>query len=280
MNCNESLGVIKTNPRYCFRMNGFRILCCYVVLISPVFASDLYRDDLVYFTGEDLASEIERLSAIETPDEVSYLTQIALEKPEVFVRQLDVARDLLERAPAVESVRDELQEAGFFSPNVQQQIAIFFSEFDVGDDLNTSDAYRLVIQLNDQDGAWAHLLASEHELDPFTGLECAPNQVPSELMGPPEHQYLLRVAHPNMELTLWRYDPKTAIRFPVGAVSKTSVDQYQFISRLGQPLATLNRQTLEMVIGENMLVCQKIAAPVMQAYQDHRREVILADKQL
>jgi len=28
------------------------------------------------------------------------------------------------------------------------------------------------------------------------------------------------------------------------------------------------------------VACQKIAASVMQAYQNHRREVVLADKQL
>ncbi len=280
MNCSKSAGVIRTNPRYCFYMKWFRLLWCYAVLVAPAVASDLYRDDLVYFTDDDVASEIERLSAIETPDEVSYLTQIALEKPEVFVRQLNVARELLERAPSVESVRDELQEAGFFSPDVQQQIAIFFSDFETRDDLNPSDAYRLIIRLNDQLGAWAHLLAADYDLDPFTGLECAPNQVPSELMGPPVHQYLLRVAHPNMELTLWRYDPNTARRYPIGAVSDTTVDEYQFVSRLGQSLATLNRQTLEMAIGEDTVACQKIAASVMQAYQNHRREVVLAEKQL
>jgi hypothetical protein len=261
-------------------MSCVRFLCCYLAVIASAGASNLYRDDVVYFTDRELNGQIERLSALESPDETSYLTQIALEKPEVFVRQLRVARDLIAGAPSVASVRDELQEAGFFSPEVQQQIAIFFSEFDADSALTTADAHRLVIQMNDQTDAWTHLLAPESDLDPFTGLECAPNQVPTELTGPPAHQYLLQVAHPNMELTIWRYDPNAAIRYPVGAVSETSVDQYQFVSRFGQPLARLNRQTLEMVMGENTLACQKISAPVMQAYQNHRREVILAEKQL
>ena len=65
------------------------------------------------------------------------------------------------------------------------------------------------MRMNNPTGVWKYLLDATRELDDYyAALECAPNQAPAELLGAPEHQYIMRVAHPNMELSLWRYDAK------------------------------------------------------------------------
>ena len=243
-------------------------------------ASDLYRDDVTYFTLQDQARAIERLSAIESPSERDYLTQIALEKPAVFLRQVRVAHEALADGVSLAEAQDALREAGFYSPAIQEQLAVFLSGYRDADSMTESDINRFVLHLNDPEGYWDHLFSDDLSLDPFAGLECAPEQIPTELMGPPEHQYVMRVAHPNMEMTLWRYEPKTAIRYPVAVVSQTTVDRYQLMSRLGQPMATLNRQTLEMQTPDGSVVCRKVAASIMHAFQNHRRELVLSEKQL
>jgi len=147
------------------------------------------------------------------------------------------------------------------------------------DELTTRDAFLFVVQLNDRENAWQHVV-SEETRDDFNALECSPNTAPSELLGPVEHQYVMQVGYPDMELTLWRFDAMEAVTYPVAVVIETTVDQYRLMDRLGFDFGTLDRRTLIMQSGDETLHCAKVAAPVLRAYHEHRREVILSDKQL
>ena len=57
--------------------------------------------------------------------------------------------------------------------------------------------------------------------------------------GPPEHQYVMQVAHPNMELSLWRFDAKEAITYPIATATETTVETYRFVDRFGVELGML-----------------------------------------
>ena len=138
-----------------------------------------------------------------------------------------------------------------------------------------------LIRLNTPAGAWDYLLSETPGLDDFAALECAPGKAPAELLGPFEYQFVIQVAHPNMELSLWRFDPAEALTYPVATLVETTVDDYRFIDRFGNAFGTLNRDDLSMQVpGSDPLQCQKIDSVIMRAYQDHRREMMLSEKQL
>ena len=63
-------------------------LTTWTVLATSAMAEGLYRSDVTFVSDADRQAEVEKLTAIETPSEQQYLTQIALEKPDVFARQL------------------------------------------------------------------------------------------------------------------------------------------------------------------------------------------------
>ena len=91
----------------------------------------------------------------------------------------------------------------------------------------------------------------------------------------------MKVAHPDMQLSLWRFDPIEALTYPVATLVETTVDHYRFIDRFGNEFGLLSRDDLAMQISDSeQLQCQKLDSAVMRAYQDHRREIILSEKQL
>ena len=91
----------------------------------------------------------------------------------------------------------------------------------------------------------------------------------------------MQVAHPNMELSLWRFDAKEAISYPIATATETTVETYRFVDRFGAEFGMLNRENLSMQLSSGgVLQCQKVDASIMRAYHDHRRELILSEKQL
>jgi hypothetical protein len=86
---------------------------------------------------------------------------------------------------------------------------------------------------------------------------------------------------PHLELSLWRFDAREAVSYPVATVVETTVESYRLIDRFGSDVGTLSRDDLSMQLPTgDMLQCQKVEPAIMRAYQDHRREMILAEKQL
>ena len=244
-------------------------------------ADSLYRTDVTFISDADRQAELEKLVAIETPSEQQYLTQIALEKPEVFVRQLNRALDILRAGGEPSKISSLLRTEGFYSPDTQSILQAFMSDLQPGDVVTGSHLMDFVMRMNNPTGAWNYLLGVTTELDDFSGLECALDKVPSSLLGPPEHQYVMQVAHPNMELSLWRFDALKAVTYPVATVVETTVDSYRFINRFGSDLATLSRDNLSMQLSTgDILQCQKVEPLMMRAYQDYRRELVLSEKKL
>ena len=265
------------------RMMNAQIFCLTVwtVLATSSIADGLYRSDVTFVSDVDRQAEVEKLIAIETPSEQQYLTQIALEKPEVFARQLRRAREILRIGGEPSQIRSKLTAEGFYSPDTQSALEAFFLSLHPEDVINISHSMNFVMRLNNPTNEWTHLLDATGKLDDYAALECAPNQVPTKFLGPPEHQYLMQVAHPNMELSLWRFDAREAITYPIATATETTVETYLFIDRFGAELGMLNRENLSMQLPTgDVLQCQKVDASIMRAYQDHRRELILSEKQL
>ena len=244
-------------------------------------ADSLYRSDVTFISDADKQAELEKLVAIETPSEQQYLTQIALEKPDVFARQLNRARDILRAGGEPSKVSSRLRTEGFYSPDTQSILQAFMSDLHSGDVITSSRVMDFVMRMNNPKGAWNYLLGATTELDDYSALECALDRAPSQLLGPPEHQYVMQVAHPNMELSLWRFDALKAVTYPVATVVETTVDSYRFINRFGSDLATLSRDNLSMQLSTgDILQCQKVEPLMMRAYQDYRRELVLSEKKL
>ena len=263
-------------------MNTRSFLVVFSMLaVMPVGAESLYRSDMTFISNADRQTEIEKLASIETPSEQQYLTQIALEKPDVFVRQLNRARDILIAGGEPSQVSSRLKTEGFYSPETQSALQAFVLALHPEDSINTSRVMDFVVRMNNPIGAWDHLFQPDVELDDYAALECAPGKAPTELLGPAEHQYVIQVAHPNMELSLWRFDAREAVSYPVATVVETTVESYRLIDRFGSDVGTLSRDDLSMQLPTgDMLQCQKVEPAIMRAYQDHRREMILAEKQL
>ena len=253
-----------------------------LVLVSCIsFADDLYRSEITYLSPFDRQAKVDRLLAIEIPSEQQYLTQIALQKPEIFVRQLSRAREVLNAGGEPGEIGSRLRTEGFTSPDVQESLQAFLLGIHPEDVVTPSRVMEFLIRLNTPAGSWDYLLSESPDLDDFTALECAPGKVPAELLGPAEYQYVIQVAHPNMELSLWRFDPSEALTYPVATLVETTVDDYRFIDRFGNAFGTLNRDDLSMKAPSgDSLQCQKIEPVIMRAYQDHRREIMLSEKQL
>ena len=259
--------------RFCYAI-------CTLLSISAN-ADTLYRSDVMFISDADRQAEIEKLVSIESPSEQQYLTQIALEKPEVFARQLNRARDVLLAGGEPSQVSSRLKTEGFYSPETQSALQAFVLGLHPEDSINASRVMDFVIRMNNPAGAWDYLLNPSVELDDYAGLECAPGKAPTELLGPSEHQYVIQVAHPNMELSLWRFDARQAATYPVATVVETTVEAYRLVDRFGSDAAILNRDDLSMQLPTgDALQCHKVEPSVMRAYQDHRREMILSEKQL
>ena len=256
-------------------------LATWIVLATSAIADGLYRSDVTFVSDADRQVEVEKLIAIETPSEQQYLTQIALEKPDVFARQLRRAREILRIGGEPSQVSSKLRAEGFYSPDTQSVLQALVLSLHPDDVINISHAMNFVIRVNNPTDVWIHLLDAPGKLDDYAALECAPNQVPTELLGPPEHQYMMQVAHPNMELSLWRFDAKQAITYPIATATEITVETYRFIDRFGAELGMLNRENLSMQLPTgDVLQCHKVDPSIMRAYQDHRRELILSEKQL
>jgi len=265
------------------RLMDFRIFLIVLSMLAaiPAEAESLYRSDMTFISNADRQTEIEKLASIETPSEQQYLTQIALEKPDVFARQLNRARDILIAGGEPSQVSSRLKTEGFYSPETQSALQAFVLALHPEDSINTSRVMDFVVRMNNPIGAWDYLLQPDVELDDYAALECAPGKAPTELLGPAEHQYVIQVAHPNMELSLWRFDAREAVSYPVATVVETTVESYRLIDRFGSDVGTLSRDDLSMQLPTgDMLQCQKVEPAIMRAYQDHRREMILAEKQL
>lgn len=265
--------------RYGARMKRVVALVSCLAWSSWVGADSLYRENLSFLSDDERTLVLERLAAIETPTEAQYLTQIALQKPEVFLRQLNRAYDVVRASGESKVVSDGFRNAGFLGADTQQTLMRFFSEMDAESIVGTQDAVAFVMHLNDQQAAWAHLFEADAR-DDFNALECAANKAPTELLGPPEHQYVIQVSHPDMDMTLWRSNAIEAVNYPVAVVVETTVDQYRWVDRFGFEFGILDRRTLEFTMGEMTLACAKIPAPVLRAYQEYQREMVLSDKQL
>lgn len=254
------------------------MLCC-AMWSAQVFSASYYREVLTFLTAAEREATLAQLAAIETPTEAQYLTQIALEKPDVFVRQLNLALDVIRAGGEGDAVAKGLRNAGFLGADTQAQLLIFAATLVEMEPVDLADAMLFVLILNDRDALWEHVLV-EKSRDDFNALECALNTAPSELLGPEMHQYLLQVGYPDMELTLWRFDAMEAVRYPVAVVSETTVDQYRFRDRFGLDFGTLDRRDLTLQMPNETVRCAKVPVSVLRAYQEHRREVILSDKQL
>ena len=246
-----------------------------------VTADSLYRSSITYIPDAERSNLITVLQSIETPSERQYLTQIGLEKPDVLARQLGRAREILLTGGQPSEVAAKLRTAGFYSPETQSAIQAFVLNLHPDDVVNVSHVMDFAMRLNNPTGFWDYMLDDAVTMDDYAALECASGQVPTKLLGPPEHQYVMQVAHPNMELSLWRFDATEAVTYPVATVANTTVDFYQLIDRFGNEMARLDRSNLSMQSpsGE-VLNCQKIDPSVMRAYQTHRREMVLSEKQL
>lgn len=244
-------------------------------------ADDLYRSEVTYISAVDRQTEVDRLLAIEIPSEQQYLTQIALQKPHVFARQLGRAREVLDAGGEPSQIAARLRTEGFTSPDVQASLKTFLVSLHPEDSVTSARVIEFLIRLNTPAGSWDYLLSENPDLDDFAALECAPGNAPAELLGPAEFQYVIQVAHPNMQLSLWRFDLAEALTYPVATLIKTTVDNYYFIDRFGNEFSILDRDNLSMQMsGSGPLECQKIKPMIMRAYQDHRREIVLSQKQL
>lgn len=244
-------------------------------------ATDFYQSDITFLTPAERQAQIEILASTETLSERQYLTQMALEKTDVFIRQLNRARLVVQQGGETGQVSRLLRAEGFFSPEVQSILTQFISLSQSDNTLDESRVIQFLVSLNNEIDTWSYLFNPEVSLDDYAALECASGKLPENLLGSPEHQYLLQVANPNMELSLWRFDAAEAITYPVATLIKTTVDEYGFVDRFGQQFGVLNRNNLSMTDANGeILQCQKIDPLIMRAYQDHRREMILSEKQL
>ena len=70
----------------------FCLVTCAVLATSAI-ADGLYRSDVTYVSDKDRQAEVEKLITIETPSEQQYLTQIALEKPDICSANQAGSRD-------------------------------------------------------------------------------------------------------------------------------------------------------------------------------------------
>ena len=263
------------------RMRLIIIFCFgYLLFVNGARAESLYRQDITYFPADFRKAAVNALEALEERTEIQYLTQVGLENPEVFIRQWKAARLAISVAPDLEMASKKLRSAGFYSPQLHVQLATFFSSLGREDELTDAHMRHFLMKINDEGGYWDHLFSKNLSLDDFSALECAQNKPPTNFLGLPEYHYLMRVAFPNMELTLWRFDVDEAVLIPAAVVSATTLEAYQLIDRLGKPFGSIDRRTLIMTLSDIEVHCAKVDPAVMRAYQDFRRETIFSDKQL
>ena len=241
--------------------------------------ADLYRDDITYLPADEREALTTAVTETPTTSEALGIAKVALATPAVVIRQLELARGLM-----ADGARDPiagLTKLGFTTPEVQTAVVRFVTARPTGEPIRDDQLQQFVMELLDTDGHWDHLWVTTPALNDFTGLECAPGAVPSHLMGPVTHQYLMRIAHPNMEFSLWRVDPETARRYPVAVTAEVNLSTYRWVDRFNQPFAQLDRTRLEMTLADGqVLFCARVPSEVMRAHQDYRREVRIAEKQL
>ncbi len=255
------------------------VICFLNTLVCS--GAELYQSEVTFLSNAERQIQLERLESIEILSENEYLTQMALQKPNVFIRQLERARSVLQQGGEVELVSRRLRTEGFFSPEVQLIFTRFISLLDPADLMTESRVIHFLVMLNNELDTWSYLFNPDLLLDDYAALECAPEKAPAEFLGPEDYQYLLQVAHPNMEISLWRFDATEAIIYPVATLAETTVEKYDFINRFGQKFGLLNRNNLVLIDANGQAVqCHKIEPSIFRAYQDYRREIILSEKQL
>lgn len=255
------------------------ILLLSVGCIPLVAVAELYRDDITYLPADEREAFTAAFAETPTTSEALGIAKVAIATPAVAIRQLELARGLL-----ADTTRDPiagLAKLGFSTPAVQTAVVRFVSDLPAGGRIREAQLQQFVMQLLDTEGFWDHLWHSAPALNDFTGLECAPGTIPSHLMGPEQHQYLMRIAHPNMEFSLWRVDPETARRYPVAVTADVSLSTYQWVDRFSQPFAQLDRARLVMTLANGQeLACARVPSEVMRAHHEYRREIRIAEKQL
>ena len=126
---------------------------------------------------------MDRLLAIEIPSEQQYLTQIALQKPDIFIRQVSRAREVLSAGGEPGQIASRLRTEGFTSPDVQSSLQAFLFGLHPEDVVTPSRVMEFLIRLNTPAGAWDYLLSETPGLDDFAALECAPGKAPAELLA-------------------------------------------------------------------------------------------------
>ena len=260
----------------------FSLAFCLFLSASSI-ADGLYRSAVTYVPSGSQQAELERLLAIEIPSEQQYLTSIALQKPQIFERQLKRAREILMTDSDVEAgqIESRLRTEGFYSKDIHKILREFYASIHPDDEITSRRVMEFLMRLNAQAGHWNYLFTESQTLDDYSALECGLGTAPAELLGPVEHQYLMKVAHPNMQLSLWRFDPIEALTYPVATLVETTVDHYRFVDRFGNEFGLLSRDDLTMQVSDReQLQSQKVDSVVMRDYQDNRREIILSEKQL
>ena len=235
----------------------FLALC--LCFSGNLIADGLYRSVLTYVPAGTRQAELERLLAIETPSEQQYLTSIALQKPQIFERQLKRAREILTADSEAGQIESRLRTEGFYSKDIHKILREFYANIHPDDEITSLRVMEFLMRLNVQAGHWNYLFSESQTLDDYSALECGLGTAPAELLGPVEHQYLVKVAHPNMQLSLWRFDPIEALTYPVATLVETTVDHYRFVDRFGNEFGLLSRDDLTMQISDSeQLQCQKV----------------------
>ena len=135
----------------------FCLVTCAVLATSAI-ADGLYRSDVTYVSDKDRQAEVEKLITIETPSEQQYLTQIALEKPDIFVRQIRRAREILHIGGEPSQISSKLRAEGFYSPDTQSALQAFVLSLHPDDVINRSHAMNFVMRVNNPTDVWIHLL--------------------------------------------------------------------------------------------------------------------------
>lgn len=250
-----------------------------LVLVPIVEASNLYSDDLFYLSDQERISNAERVAAIDMPSEAEYLTQIALEKPKIFIRQVRLVQEVVENKSDVELISDKLREAGFYSIDIQDQLIEIFNLGIFSNPVTEAEITGLTMVINESSRPWKSIMFAER-LEDYAAIECASDKIPSHLTGPLEHQYMIRIAYPDMNLSLWRFNVIEAVSFPVALVDKTTVDTYELIDRFGQRFGQIDRSALIINGLDSVLKCSKFSPFILRAFKDHQRELLLAEKQL
>lgn len=242
-------------------------------------SSGLFVDDLFFLSTKERLTNFERLAAIDKPAESNFLTQIALEKPKVFIRQIRLIQQFIKNESDPKTIANQLRQAGFYSLQIQDNLVNLLNGNLLSDPVEESEIQAVLLAINKSTQPWMSLIDAERFED-YSALECATNSIPTRLTGPSEHQYMIRIAYPNLELSLWQFDVNSAVSYPIAMVSKTTVNDYTLLDRFGMTFGRMDRATLTILTDKVSLVCARLAPAILRAFKNHQRELLLAEKQL